>query len=41
MHIEALSPDPALPPRMAIWLAAWLAGQLGWKPQGKPVKYRE
>ena len=25
------------PPRMAIWLVAWLAGQLGWKPQGQPV----
>ena len=22
---------------MAIWLAAWLCGQLGWKRQGKPV----
>jgi hypothetical protein len=21
---------------MALWLAAWLAGQLGWKPQGQP-----
>ncbi len=37
LHIEALSPDSALPPRMASWLAAWLAGQLGWKPQGKPL----
>jgi glucose-6-phosphate dehydrogenase assembly protein OpcA len=37
VHIEALSTDPAHPPRMAIWLAAWLAGQLGWKPQGQPV----
>ena len=37
VHIEALSPDPTRPPRMAIWLAAWLAGQLGWKPQGQPV----
>lgn len=34
--IEALSPDPGRPPRLALWLAAWLAGQLGWKPQGKP-----
>ena len=23
-------------PRIAVWLAAWLAGQLGWKPQGRP-----
>ena len=40
LQIEALSPDPAKPPRMAIWLAAWLAGQLGWKRQGKPVNQR-
>jgi glucose-6-phosphate dehydrogenase assembly protein OpcA len=37
VHIEVVSPDPARPPRMAIWLTAWLAGQLGWKPQGQPV----
>jgi len=37
LHIDALSPDPSGPPRLAIWLAAWLAGQLGWKRQGKPV----
>ena len=37
LQIEALSPDPATPPRLAIWLAAWLSGQLGWKRQGKPV----
>jgi glucose-6-phosphate dehydrogenase assembly protein OpcA len=37
LQVEALSPDPSVPPRLAIWLAAWLAGQLGWKPQGKPV----
>jgi glucose-6-phosphate dehydrogenase assembly protein OpcA len=37
LQIEALSPDPSTPPRLAIWLAAWLAGQLGWKPQGRPV----
>ncbi|MGC8643832.1 MAG: glucose-6-phosphate dehydrogenase assembly protein OpcA [Isosphaeraceae bacterium] len=36
-QIEAYSPDPSAPPRLAIWLAAWLAGQLGWKRQGKPV----
>jgi hypothetical protein len=36
-QVEALSPDPSKPPRLAIWLAAWLAGQLGWKRQGKPV----
>ena len=26
----------AIPPRLAVWLAAWFAGQLGWKPIGKP-----
>ncbi len=34
VRIEAVSQDPAQPPRMTIWLAAWLAGQLGWKPHG-------
>jgi glucose-6-phosphate dehydrogenase assembly protein OpcA len=38
LQIEAISPAPASPPRLAIWLAAWMAGQLGWKRQGKPVK---
>jgi glucose-6-phosphate dehydrogenase assembly protein OpcA len=37
VHIEVLSPEPGRPPRLAIWLAAWLAGQLGWKPQGDPT----
>jgi hypothetical protein len=37
LHIEALSPSPATPPRLALWLAAWMAGQLGWKPEGNPV----
>ena len=36
VRIEVLSPDPDRPPRLAVWLAAWLAGQLGWKPQGQP-----
>ena len=26
------------PPRLAVWLAAWLAGQLGWKSQGEPER---
>jgi len=39
VQIEALSSDPAQPPRLAIWLAAWLAGQLGWKPQGQPLNH--
>jgi glucose-6-phosphate dehydrogenase assembly protein OpcA len=34
--IDAHSSDPAQPPRAAIWLIAWLAGQLGWKPQSRP-----
>ena len=38
LQIEAHSPDPSSPPRLAIWLAAWLAGQLGWKRQGTPAK---
>ena len=37
VHVEALSPDPSRPPRMAIWLVAWLAGQLGWKPPDRPL----
>jgi glucose-6-phosphate dehydrogenase assembly protein OpcA len=37
VRIEALSPDPTRPPRVAIWLAAWLAGQLGWTSTGQPV----
>ncbi|MFI5454673.1 MAG: glucose-6-phosphate dehydrogenase assembly protein OpcA [Isosphaerales bacterium] len=36
VQVNALSSDPARPPRLAIWLAAWLAGQLGWQPQGQP-----
>jgi glucose-6-phosphate dehydrogenase assembly protein OpcA len=35
--IEALSPDSLHPPRIAIWMAAWLAGQLGWKAHGLPM----
>jgi glucose-6-phosphate dehydrogenase assembly protein OpcA len=38
VRIAALSPDPTRPPRLALWLAAWLAGQLGWKPQGQPAR---
>jgi glucose-6-phosphate dehydrogenase assembly protein OpcA len=25
------------PPRVGAWLIAWLAGQLGWKPRGRPA----
>ena len=31
-----MSPTGDVPPRLAIWLVAWLAGQLGWRPQGNP-----
>jgi glucose-6-phosphate dehydrogenase assembly protein OpcA len=37
VQIEALSPDLSRPPRLAIWMVAWLAGQLGWKPDGRPT----
>ena len=36
--IEAVAPDPSCPTRLAVWLVAWLAGQLGWKPQGHPER---
>ncbi len=36
VHVEALSPDPRRPPRLAIWMVAWLAGQLGWKLPDHP-----
>lgn len=36
VRIEALAPTGDVPPRLAVWLAAWLAGQLGWKPLGTP-----
>ena len=35
VRIEVKSPTEETP-RLAIWLAAWLAGQLNWKPQGRP-----
>ena len=36
VSIRAVSPTGDAPPRLAIWLVAWLAGQLGWRPQGHP-----
>ena len=38
VQIMALAPPPVASrtPRIAVWLAAWLAGQLGWEPQGQP-----
>ncbi len=38
VRLEVVSPDPSQPPRRAIWLASWLAGQLGWEKNGQPVK---
>ena len=38
VEIEVLSPDANRSPRLAIWLAAWLAGQLGWKLDGGPAR---
>ena len=38
VQIEVLSSDEDRTPRLAIWLAAWLAGQLGWTPQGQPSR---
>lgn len=39
VEVEALSPDPARTPRLAVWLAAWLAGQLGWQRRGEPTSH--
>ena len=38
--IEALVPAASggATPRLALWLAAWLAGQIGWTPRGQPVR---
>jgi len=36
--IEAVAPSADAPPRLAVWLAAWLAGQLGWTPEGTPTR---
>jgi glucose-6-phosphate dehydrogenase assembly protein OpcA len=36
VEIEVLSVDASRTPRLAIWLAAWLAGQLGWKSIERP-----
>ncbi len=38
VRLDVLSPDPSRPPRLAIWLASWLAGQLGWQQHGQPLK---
>jgi glucose-6-phosphate dehydrogenase assembly protein OpcA len=38
--IVAETPDPTVnaPRRIALWLAAWLAGQLLWRPSGQPER---
>jgi glucose-6-phosphate dehydrogenase assembly protein OpcA len=38
VRIEALAPTAEAPPRLAVWIAAWLAGQLGWTQQGLPER---
>ena len=38
VHIMAFAQEPDRTPRIAIWLAAWVAGQLGWKSQGRPER---
>ncbi len=40
VDVEVESPDSSRPPRAGVWLAAWLAGQLGWNPFGKPAVER-
>ncbi len=38
VQIQAFVPaaDFGRTPRIAVWLASWLAGQLGWEPKGRP-----
>jgi glucose-6-phosphate dehydrogenase assembly protein OpcA len=36
VDITAIGREAGRTPRVAAWLAAWLAGQLGWKPRGRP-----
>jgi glucose-6-phosphate dehydrogenase assembly protein OpcA len=40
VRIVAETPETAVtvPRRIALWLAAWLAGQLFWRPQGQPER---
>ncbi len=38
VHIVAFAREPARTPRIAVWLAAWMAGQLGWRSQGRPER---
>jgi glucose-6-phosphate dehydrogenase assembly protein OpcA len=36
VQVRCLAPDARSVPRLAAWLVAWLAGQLGWRPLGQP-----
>lgn len=36
--IDAAAPTADALPRIAVWLAAWLAGQLDWTPNGQPER---
>ena len=38
VKIEVAAPSVEHTPRLALWLAAWLAGQLGWTPVGRPQR---
>jgi glucose-6-phosphate dehydrogenase assembly protein OpcA len=38
LRIEATAPASDAPPRVAVWLAAWLAGQLEWVNLGTPTR---
>ncbi|HWE40164.1 MAG TPA: glucose-6-phosphate dehydrogenase assembly protein OpcA [Isosphaeraceae bacterium] len=35
VEVRARVPRPDGPPRVAAWLVAWLAGQLGWRPRDR------
>jgi glucose-6-phosphate dehydrogenase assembly protein OpcA len=37
VRIEAEADAAERPPRVAAWLAGWLAGQLGWKPKDRRI----
>ena len=38
VQIKVVASSAERPPRLAVWLAAWLAGQLGWVPVGQPER---
>jgi glucose-6-phosphate dehydrogenase assembly protein OpcA len=38
VRIDAVSPRAGSIPRLAVWLAAWLAGQLGWEQRDRPER---